>query len=190
MAHRILYIPGFGDPHFNVIKKWDKHGVEMHMEPINWDDDETFEAKLARVTKKIDELADKNRKISLVGVSAGGSMAINAYIKRKELISGVVFICSKLRNAEGVREFWFQKHPAFRKSIFLSQANIERLTAEDKAKMLTLRSLFDRLIPAHDSQIPGVKNRVIPFKFHIPTIFLALTLFKGKTINFLKARAE
>lgn len=194
MAHHILYIPGFGDHNsttqLKILKKWNKFGVKTHFITINWADNEPFEAKLGRVLEQIDELNKPGNKISLVGVSAGGSMAINAYMTRKDKISGVVFICAKLRNPEGVNASYFRKNPAFRKSVFMAGANVDKLTESDKAKMMTIHSFFDGLIPLRDSQIPSVKNQTLPVLFHVPTIFFATTLFKRTTISFLKTRAE
>jgi len=177
------------DTQVKVLKRWNKAGVGTHFIPIGWSNNESFETKLKRVVDQIDEFA-KAGGVSLVGTSAGASMAMNAYCERKSKVSGVVFICGKLRNAEGVGEKFFRRNPAFRKSIFNCQANLEKLTIEDKAKMMTLRSAFDGLIPVYDSEIPGVKSRTLPFIIHIPTIGLALTVFKNWTIGFLKAQAE
>ena len=195
MTHQILYIPGFGgerDANIQIkaLKKWQKLDVEVHFMPIDWADGEPFESKLERTIKQIEELYGRYGKISLVGVSAGASLAINAYVEMRDAVSGVVFICGKLRNPEGVNERYFAGHPAFRKSVFAGGANVENLTKQDKAKMLTLRSLFDGLIPAHDSRIPGVKKKFIPMVTHAPTIFLAITIYKRIAVNFLKRRAE
>lgn len=194
MAHHILYIPGLGDHNVGtqtrIIKQWNKFGLETHLMSVNWTDNEPYESKLKRVLKEIDALSSPDNKISLVGTSAGAGMALNAYVARKDAINGVVYICGKLRNPQSVGEPYFRKNPAFRKSVFAAGANVQKLTDADKAKMLTIRSLFDGTIPTHDSRIPGVKNRTLPVLLHVFTIFFAITLFKKITINFLKARTE
>jgi pimeloyl-ACP methyl ester carboxylesterase len=189
MAYHIIYVPGLGDhnsrPQKRFLKHWRVYGVKTHFQQVNWHDDEPFESKLKRVLESIDKFAGQGQ-VSLVGVSAGASLALAAYSVRKQQISRVVYICGKLQNPDGVNQSYFQKNPAFQKSVFSAPGNIDNLSNSDKAKMLTFRAFKDTVIPVRDSKIPGVQDKTIPAIGHVFSIFLALTLYAKSITNFMK----
>lgn len=163
--------------------------METHFQYINWIDDEPFESKLKRVVESIDKLAGQDT-VSLIGVSAGASLALAAYSTRKNKISSVVFICGKLQNPQGVNESFFIKNPAFRESVFSTTDNIKNLSQADKAKMLTIHAFIDTVVPVSNGKIAGVQDRTIPAIGHVFSIFLALTLYAKSIIRFMKLREK
>jgi pimeloyl-ACP methyl ester carboxylesterase len=189
VTHHIIYIPGLGDHKPDIqlrfLKRWSRYGVETHFQQVNWYDDEPFESKLKRVLDSIDKFASQGQ-VSLIGVSAGASLALAAYSARTQQVNSVVYICGKLQNPGGVNESYFQKNPAFRKSVFSAPGNIDNLSKGDKAKMLTIHAFKDTVIPTRDSKIPGVHDKTIPAIGHVFSIFLALTLYAKSTTNFMK----
>ncbi|MDB5161365.1 MAG: hypothetical protein JWO96_745 [Candidatus Saccharibacteria bacterium] len=191
--HHIIYLPGLGDHDSRLkngqkalLKKWEKAGVTTHFQPINWADGELFEPKLQRVNTLIDELASKSHRISLVGVSAGASAAVNVYTQRKSEISGIVYICGKLMGSINIDPKYYRRNPAFRGSLSQAQINIKKLTREDKEQMLSLHPFFDEVVAIEDTKVPGVITKTIPFFFHAPTIFAVLSFYKRVPIDFLK----
>lgn len=192
--HNVIYIPGLGD-HRSwgqefILKFWRLTGIKVHYQSISWAKDEAFGKKLDRPIQKIDELASNDRKVSLVGVSAGASAALNAYSARPSKTKAVVFICGKLHNPQTVNPRYYIENPAFQKSLALAQANIAKLTAADKAKMLSVWSPRDRLVPPRDSQIPGIKNHRLRAGGHIPSILAALTIYRLLITDFIKSRGS
>ena len=187
----IIYITGLGDqkPNYQpqIIKQWEKFGVVPHYFAVGWSDGEGFEPKLKRLCGLIDELSGQGR-VSLVGVSAGAGAALNAYVERKDKTSGVVFICGKIIGYDSVNPRYFRENPAFDESLALTQRNLEKLTEKDKSKMLSVRPIYDETVPIPATMIPGVESRLIISAFHIPSIFLALTIYKRGFLNFLKSR--
>lgn len=152
---------------------------------VNWFDNEPFESKLKRLLETVDKLANQGS-VSLIGVSAGASLALAAYSLRKDNISSVVFICGKLQNPGGVNESYFRKNPAFRESVFSTPDNLANLTDVDKAKMQTIHAFIDTVVPVRDSKIAGVRDKTIPAIGHVVSISLAITLYAKSITAFIK----
>lgn len=191
--HQIIYIPGIGDHNDHgqkrILRTWIRSGIKAHYLEIGWADGEAFESKLKRTVKLVDELYKQNGQISLVGVSAGAGAAINVYMKRPEKISGIVFVCGKILDTKHVNPRYYMKNPAFRQSLQLTQQNLEKLTQKDKNKMLSLHAIYDNVVYTKYSKIQGVASRTLFSIFHVPTIFLAITIYQILIINFLKRRS-
>jgi predicted peptidase len=194
MSHHVIYLPGVGD-HKNspiqtkALEKWRKFGLEPHFQLINWNSSESFESKLGQIIKIVDELSSQNHTISLVGASAGASMAMNIYSARKGKISAVVLICGKINRPETLGVNYKTQNPALLDSVTASAKNAKNLNDQDKAKMLTILPIFDEIVAKSDGVIPGVKNKTLFSVTHGPSIGLALTLYKQIAINFIKSKS-
>lgn len=192
MTNHVIYVPGLGDQHpqiqLKLLKIWRWLGLNVHFQNIGWADGEAFEPKLERILESIDEINDKDTKISLVGVSAGASAALNAYSLRKDKITRVVFICGKLLHPETVNPRYFIENPAFRDSLYLAQENIKKLNQKDKSKMLTAHPLYDNLVPVGHTKIPGIRKKLILAVGHILSIFVALVFYAPGFAKFIKAK--
>ena len=193
MAHYVIYLPGVGD-HTNApfqikaLERWHKLGLEPSLQAIGWSNNVSYEAKLNRILKAVDDLASHHL-VSLVGASAGASMAVNVYAVRRAKIHKVALICGKVNNPQTLGDNYKNKYPALLGSVTASNKNAKKLSAADKKKMLTVVPIFDGTVLRSDSIIPGVKNRTIPFILHGISIGAAITIFKRHIINFLKAKA-
>jgi pimeloyl-ACP methyl ester carboxylesterase len=193
-AHHVIYITGLGDqkPLYQpqIINRWKKLGLTPHYHAIGWADGEAFGPKLSRLGAQVDELSANGDLVSLVGISAGAGAALNLYMARRQKITGIVFICGKLIGVDNVNPRYFQENPAFRESLELTQQNIAKLTDEDKAKMLSIRPIYDNVVPIKVMLIPGVKTRTILSALHVPSILLSISIYKVIWINFLKNQAS
>jgi predicted alpha/beta hydrolase family esterase len=194
MAQHIIYLPGLGD-HTNAqiqiryLAKWRKYNLETHFAHINWHDNEKFEDKLNRVIKLVDEFSNQSGTVSLVAASAGCSMAINVYCARKSKISSVVLICGKIRNPGAIISTRKSNNPSLQDSVILSDSLVNKLSNNDKAKMLTVRPLIDETVNKSDGTINGVKNKIIFSVEHALSIILAISLYKKIAINFIKSKS-
>lgn len=153
---------------------------------IGWADNEPFEQKLKRITKFIDSFDIKENRLSIIGVSAGGSAAINAYLERKDKIAKVVFICGKLKGSSSIGQNYYRRNPAFKGSLILAEDNIKKLNSKDKSKMLSLRGLYDNIVPARDSRISGVAEGTMLAFGHILSIFAGLTAYTPRIAKFVR----
>ena len=191
--HKVIICPGLDGRTKNIewlTKNWpEKYGLQPIIVPIIWKDGEHFEPKLRLVTDLIDQFAAKDDKISLIGCSAGGSAMLNAFAERKKVISHVVNNSGFCRpgNRQGFRSFTTRTavNPAFKESI-LRFAKLElTLTPADRKKILTVRPLFDELVPPETVVIQGAFNYQVPMIEHVLGIATALVKF-DPVIKFLK----
>jgi predicted peptidase len=122
-------LPGLGD-HQNAgiqtmaLKKWQKFGLKTHFQTIGWNNSELYKSKLNKILKAIDELPDQQI-ISLVGASAGASMAINVYAARKSRISAVILICGKINRPQTLGDNYRTKNPVLLDSVTASSKNAD-----------------------------------------------------------------
>jgi hypothetical protein len=193
-----IYITGLGDDagsrnvawQKKILRLWRLGGVKTTLFRMGWGENESFEKKLERLLEVIDKLDERGHKISLLGVSAGASAAVAAFVLRSRTISGVVFICGKLARPEAVQKSYFIENPAFYTSMQQLEVNLAKLKPVDKHKMLSIRPLYDQTVAVRDTKIAGVHSKLIPTLFHTPSIALGITIFSLVVVSFLKKQAK
>ncbi len=173
-----------------ITRNWKtKYGIEVFVQRMDWKGkDQDFEKKLKRIINKIDEFSSRGYKISLLGTSAGGSVAINAYILRKNKINKVINVGGRLREGVGTipsLEQATRNSISFKESVLRCERNLKLLTKTDKQKILTIRPLYDEVAPISLMTIKGATNIQILSLEHTFSIFLALTVYKRTIVNFL-----
>jgi len=190
----VIIIPGLGNNvpfHIWATNSWKKYGIIPHVFDTRWKTEEKgFSEKLERAIKLIDSVSGKNSKISLVGNSAGSSFALNLFGERKNKISRVIINCGRVRDGDWP---WFTFNqatalsPSFKESVLNAQELEKNFTSGDRKKMLTLRPLFDEVVPPSTVPIQGATNKITPFVEHGLCIALNMTLFKKQIIDFILA---
>lgn len=189
--HHVIYLPGLGDQRTwgqsVIVKCWQIFGITTHYQKIGWANNGPFELKLKAVVDKIDFLSSQGFLVSLVGVSAGASAALNAYAARKGKISSVVFISGKILDPKGVNPRYFKLNPAFKESLYLSDTNTGKLSNEDKQKMLYIHALSDSTVPPYSNKPDGVRSKTVAVFGHILGIFVALTFYSRVITDFIKS---
>lgn len=190
MKHHVIYLPGLGDSKTHgqddAIKRWEKYGLETHFFPLGWADKESFEPKFKRLLSKIDELLKTGDKVSLVGVSAGASAALNAYALRSSL-SSVVLICGKVNDPQSIGESVYLENPAFKQSVFAVKDSLAQLNPAQIKRIMSIHPLRDQSVPVPDTIIKGALEKTVPVIGHIFGIFFTI-VFKGKLIaKFIKS---
>jgi len=190
--NHVIIIPGLGNGvngHIWATNSWKKFGIMPHIFDAKWKIEENgFLEKLTRALKVVDFLSVKNSTISLVGNSAGSSFALNIFGKRKQQINKVIVNCGRVRDGDWP---WFTfdqataLSPSFRESVLKAQELEKTFTSQDRQKILTLRPLFDEVVPSSTVPIQGATNRVTFSLGHGLSIALNLTLLKKQIINFL-----
>jgi len=190
--NHVIIIPGLGnkvDLHILASNRWKKFGIIPHVFDTKWKTEENgFYEKFKRALNLVDSLSDKNSRISIIGNSAGSSFALNLFVKRKKQISRVVINCGRVRDGDWP---WFTfdqataSSPSFKESVLISQKLERTLTTRDRKKILTLRPLFDEVVPPSTVPIKGAKNKITFSLEHSLSIALNMTLFKKKIIDFI-----
>jgi pimeloyl-ACP methyl ester carboxylesterase len=190
MKRVIVYVPGLGDHRSRgqraVVWLWRLYGVRTETVRMEWRVDVPFEAKLARLLVRIDDLHAAGYSVSLVGVSAGASAAINAFARRQDVVAQVVCICGKLRNPETISSRTYRQNPAFAESLQLLPGSLLGIADDTRHRILSIRPLADRLVPPEDTVIPGAAEKVIPTSGHVFSIAACITLYSFAVVRFLK----
>jgi hypothetical protein len=171
---------------------WNQYDLTPVIHSANWENtSESFQQKLQRLVRQIDSLSKHENFVSLVGTSAGGSMAVNALIQCPNTVQRVINVCGRLRvgTHHGFRSFELRtnKSPAFAESVKLCEKNEKKLTNTDRKKIMTISALFgDELVPKNTIIIRGARNTTNPVAGHVFCIALSVTMFKKSLIEFLK----
>ena len=192
LTKHVIIIPGLGNgvtKHEWATNSWKKFGIIPHVFDAKWKIEENgFQPKLNSTLKLVDSLTNKNSKISIVGNSAGSSFALNLFGERKKQISHVVINCGRVRDGDWP---WFtfdqatESSLSFKESVLRAQKLEKTFTNNDRQKILTLRPLFDEVVPPFTVPIPGAKNLITLSIEHSLSIALNMTLFKKQIIDFI-----
>lgn len=192
MKNKVIIIPGLGDRVKMTqwaTRNWSKYGLEPIVFSANWYSDEILSEKLKRLLDQIDLY--NGDKVSLIGCSAGASLALNAFIERKDSLNKVVSVCGRLKTGsqKGFRslETRARKSKSFFDSVKLFEAKEHLLSPIDRSKIMTVRPMFgDELVPASTSTIEEAKNITVFTPEHTLSIYATLSLFSKSIIGFLK----
>jgi dienelactone hydrolase len=194
--HHIIYIPGLGDKRKGyefIIGFWKIYGVIPHVYRMGWEDDKTnFKSKLEKLSMGIQALIKQGNIVSLVGGSAGGSVALNALIENTE-INAVVNLCGRLKAGTNVYpslEKASSKSPAFKTSVEMFEKKEPFINENLKEKVLTLSPLWDEMVPKSTALLSGALNKTLPSFEHTLTGFLGLTIFSPLIISFIKKKVK
>jgi len=192
LENHVIIIPGLGNRvalHAWATNSWKRFGITPHVFDVRWKTEEKgFSEKLTRALTLVDSLSNKNIRISLVGNSAGSSFALNIFGERKNKISRIIVNCGRMREGDWP---WFtfnqatMQSPSFQESVLKAQELEKFLTTSDRKKILTLRPLFDEVVPPFTVPIRGAQNKITCSVEHSLSISLNLTLFKRQILDFI-----
>jgi hypothetical protein len=175
MSKAILYINGLGDGttqgyEVSAFKKMRTYGVKPIHAHVCWREEQEFNALLTRLTKQAKDLVKKNGSLTIVGLSAGSSMALNVYSKLKDKDVQVINIVGRLKR--GKVPTWSYRTPKraahlntprasrgfYDSMIYCEDETIPSFTKRDKARIVMLKPITDLVVPLHTMNIDGVKN--------------------------------
>lgn len=190
--HHVIIIPGLGNgvtKHEWAVRHWRKYGIVPHVFDASWKIEEPgFTNKFNRAIKLVDSLTKPNVKISIVGNSAGSSFALNIFGKRKKNINSIIINCGRVRTGDWP---WFTfdqattTSPSFKKSVLMAEKIEQTLSKHDREKILTLRPLFDEVVPPSTVLIKGAKNEIVFSLEHALSIAFNMTLLDRRIIDFI-----
>lgn len=183
----IIYIPGFNekyDPFRRwALRQWSFKNVTIEMADVDWPNGK-FTEMLATIDKAIDRASGK--KIVLLGESAGGSLTVHAYAKRKDDVYKVMTICGKNTRPETVGEKYYDYSPAFRDSMMLLNKSLESLPESKRSQFVSIHPLYDPLVSVRDTLLPGCKEVRLWLVGHTLVTLLALTVLSPIVVRAAK----
>lgn len=196
---KIIVVTGLGDngkADEMAAAAWKLEGLKPIIFVPRWENGKGVKPKLARLLKVIDR-ESKKEKIYLMGISAGASLAMNAFIQRLDRVEKMVSLCGRLRMgwSDNVINKKLQENTlkvrGFKESVKMAEKEIKKLTDDDKKRILTVSAeIVDELIPTETSQLEGAMNILIPGIGHLITITAGMTKYFGEIKEFLMAREK
>lgn len=192
--YKIIVVPGLGDGRkffrFMIKNLWRMFPNEIHA--FGWrDKGAKLIDKQHSLLQRIDALAKDGHKVYLVGISAGGSAVLNAFMARRLEVSGVVNVCGRLREGIGVHptlEKAASTSEIFAQSVKNCERDLSSLTNDDLKKILTIHPIYDEIVPINTTTIDGATNITVPIFFHGVGIRYSIVFLRGRIISFLISR--
>ncbi len=186
MKHYVIYVPGLGD-HFDAGRWiagccWRILGIKLQFVPMRWDSSEKYEQKVRRLSQAIVSAQKSGYTVSLIGESAGASIALN--------VAAVVPGIHRIITIAGVNSSDLPIWPVTRKrspSFVIAAGKINNsLKRVDTSRVHTVRALIDHIVTPRYNDIPGAHNHRLPTVGHMPTVILCLTLFSPYIVRLIK----
>ena len=155
---------------------WDKGGYVLAYAAVNWYDGGAFEEKRLQVTEKVTEMLSQYSGVAIIGGSAGGSLALNAYAKLKSRNVCAISAHARVRVGDYEPGSWMSldrrakigtenASPAFRDSvIYVETVTIPGLSNYDKNRLLILTQVTDTVVSPRLMRVQGAQtHRSIAF---------------------------
>ncbi len=182
MSKQLIIIPGLGDMHWVYrvgVAVFRLRGYHTHVYVVGWDDsEEQYPQKLEELKKLLDSYDEP---VNLLGISAGGVMAINALAASEHHVAKVVTVCSPYR-------YRYDHEGEMIAGALKDLVGVLPTLKKRFGDITSLHAEYDRRVQVHDSQPIGITHHVLPSLFHRPTIFMALTFMSGTVVRYLKKR--
>lgn len=189
MSKHVVYIPGIGDHRRYgqkiVIQLWRFFGLTPHYFPLGWNIAEGFNVKQKRLLDLVEKLHSSKDSVSLVGISAGASAAVNTFAK-SDAVSSVVCICGKINNPQTIGPNVLIPNPDFGESVNAVAASLASLGSRTK-NIMSIHPWKDQTVPVPDTIIKGAKEKTLPGWSHISGIFFGVILGSRAISKFIRS---
>lgn len=176
----LIIVPGIGDDapiYRQFVQRWNRLGFETHVVPFGWADTQApFEETMPAFLARLDQFGD--RPLYLIGISAGGTAAINALAVRST-IQRVITICSPLQTMPRLR------NPLLAASVSRVMSNLAAFTPEQKRRIVSVHALYDQVVDVRLSKAPGIRAFRLWSVWHAPTIYLAMVPYAHRLKSLL-----
>lgn len=189
--HKIIIIPGLSD-YTSFIRfityRFNSPEFDVEVLSFGWSkSDILFENRIEELSEYINSLNDKFEKISLIGVSAGGSAVLNLFSKNNN-IHRIVNVCGRLKPGIKVSpslEKAAKNSISFKESVIQAEINLNNLSSEKKSKIMTISPYLDGTVPTSTMSVDSGYNLKIMSMGHMVSIFIGLVFYRRSIIKFL-----
>lgn len=179
----LVIIPGIGDdlPVYRLFaKRWERFGYDVHIISFGWNNRRiSYRQKMETFLDALDVLGKKN--MYVIGVSAGGSAAINTFALRPH-IRKIITLCAPLDTMPDLQ------NPPLAESIEQARQLLLHFRPDQKRHILSALALHDPVVHSSLSQPAGIRTLRIPMITHPASIFFALIFYARKLHGFLRRK--
>ena len=176
-----ILVPGLNDqkPLFQqfygaIRDRWRHAGMHCTVVSMNWENSETYADKKEKVVSCIAAERRKGRRVVLVGISAGASLAMAIYGIHHDIILGVVSVGGLLALAKGSELHVEQVNKSWFRAAQACENAVAKLTDNQKKRILTFSPLHDSVIDPERQRLQGARNRLLISVGHVTSIALCL----------------
>jgi pimeloyl-ACP methyl ester carboxylesterase len=181
----LIYIPGLGDNYDQsrqtALHLWRLFGVTTELVPMQWYDGRPYDEKQERIQAAINAAISQGKKVSLIGESAGASIALNVFSKDPR-VHRFVAVCGVVDSNADVSPKIYARSPAFKTSMQLLGQSVERLGPK-RADISIITSLRDPVVNQKRNVLKDVRLIQVLAFGHFTAICLCLTVFSTIVIN-------
>ncbi|MGH7196173.1 MAG: hypothetical protein ACREGJ_00185 [Candidatus Saccharimonadales bacterium] len=181
VRRQLVIIPGLGDRGwlYCFIKPiWALFGYKVHIFVFGWNDERAaFKEAQNRLNTSIKGLGDE---VYLIGVSAGGTAAVNALAAHPTSITKLATVCTPYQQVPGL------KNELLAQSINRTARNLAHMDSKTKAKILSVHGLYDQAVPVKYSEPDGIQRKSLLAIGHGLAVALALSVYSRSIRLFLK----
>jgi hypothetical protein len=186
MKHLVIYIPGLGD-HYDVVRRfflffWRIYGVKTQLVSMQWYDGRPYEEKYERVEAAIENAQAEGYLVSLIGESAGASMAMNVFARRDSL-HRMISLCGVNNYNTPISPRILKRGPAFKSSVELLNDSQTTALASRAARVVSVTALRDLVVSVEKNRMPGVRHVTVWSLGHLTTILLCLSAYSWLLIR-------
>jgi len=179
MRHYIIYIPGLGDG-YDPLRRlalffWRIFGVTVEYVPMKWYDGKPYDEKYRRVEAAVRNAQALGFTVSLIGESAGATMAMNVFARNKSL-HRMVSLCGVNSGNTPISPKIFKRSPGFQQSVSLVNESRAKVIKSRHAQVTSVIAMSDSTVPPEKNTIPGARQVKIWTMGHIFTITLCLSV--------------
>lgn len=181
---KTLFVPGYGNRREYIeaaIRHWpDHYGLDPEVHVFGWSNADAYEARW----QAFEAVMQKYSRLALVGISAGAGVVLRALAAYPEKVASAVSICGPAR-LEGLNPFMVER----RYGMIRQSLGALALEAVDAERVMTVRPIYDEVVPASTVVVPGADNRRVNSLFHIPSIIWATRRYGGQIAEFITQSA-
>lgn len=207
MRNKVLLINGLNDgttrPYESrYMERLESQKIDVVHTNLDWQNSENFVETLVSLSKQAKILARSAGLLSIVGVSAGGSMAVNliAELNARNVIA--VSIAGRLRRGQVLPFSWrtpersahlgtARASQVFYDSMsYCEDTAIPTLTDDQLKRITVIKPWLDEVVPLNTMEIEGANTIRIPAIEHEMACRFGLRLADGNFLNTLKAFAN
>ena len=189
----VIYIPGLGDqsnwlmwPQAIALRRWGRYGFRTKIFRVGWSQDAALGPRYEQLLQVIRTYHEAGHTVSLVGTSAGASIAVRACAENPDVIHRVITICGKLDGPlpEQVKAV----NPTFAESYEKFLRLRPRLLRQATDKILCFYSPGDIVVPVDEAIVENAQLSETPKLGHNLACLFVLLCRARRAAQFLHSQ--
>jgi len=191
MKTKVFIIPGLSDEMRGIGRFIEGGDIITEVFVVGWrkkvqNPRTYFQDRLGALLAKIDTAHAEGFRVVLIGASAGGSFAVNAFSKRESTVAKVINLSGRLTTEEGFTLVSLEKYketdPVFMASVEMTESYISHPTQSLLQNFVAFVPLWDELVPLKTMGFEGARGRRVIMCEHILNIVSMFTIYRNKLL--------